>query len=291
MEKPEKTWIIRIFPDYCSSETAQESYEKCCKSENLEFYGEGKDIVFTSGEGYTHAIILNQAMPVLNIPKENVIGLAQEPFQFLCVTEEFAEYAKKNIGKYYIGDTFNTLGEPFIEGNAYIFYDRPYEIIPEKPNMMSIMISEKMHSAGHGYRHELIKRILQTDLPIDIWGRGCDFYSESSTDKRLRGKFTKYEPYESYKFHIAIENFKSNHYFSEKIINPLLNGTTPIYLGCKNIDSYFPGHVIKLTGNIDIDMNLLVLLSMDPDNYRKAIDYAKCDSTVNLLKNIKTLFA
>ena len=34
------------------------------------------------------------------------------------------------------------------------------------------MISEKMSAPGHIYRHELVKRILDSDLDIDIYKKG-----------------------------------------------------------------------------------------------------------------------
>ena len=45
-----------------------------------------KNYSFTSGEDYTHAILMNKAMPSLRIPRENVIGLAFEPREFLNIT-------------------------------------------------------------------------------------------------------------------------------------------------------------------------------------------------------------
>jgi hypothetical protein len=107
----------------------------------------------------------------------------------------------------------------------------------------------------------------------------------------LKGNFDKYEPYSSYRFHIAIENFETQSYFSEKIINPLLLGTTPIYLGCKSIDQFFPDQYVPLTGNLDIDMNLLELICMMPDMYQKNIDFDKVDGKVNIIKNIQRLFS
>ncbi|MFN9907083.1 MAG: glycosyltransferase family 10 domain-containing protein, partial [bacterium] len=57
-----------------------------------------------------------------------------------------------------------------------------------------------------------------------------------------------------YLFTIAIENTSHDHYFTEKIINPFINNTVPIYWGCKKVDEYFPKHVIRLTGNINRDV-------------------------------------
>ena len=50
----------------------------------------------TYNDDYTHAILLNNPTPSLNIPKENVIGLAQEPINILHVN---VEYCNKHVSK------------------------------------------------------------------------------------------------------------------------------------------------------------------------------------------------
>jgi hypothetical protein len=227
---------IRIFSSFCPSENCKDVYERLCESTLINTYGQNKKIFITNGNDYTHVILLNTAMPQIgHIPKKNVIGLAFEPIYFLGLTEEFVKYAQRYVGKYYIGDKL-TLPSPFIEGFSYMWHNAPLKNIPQKTNLISMMVSEKSKQAGHKYRHELISKILETDLPIDIYGRGCKYYGYLN-DKRIKGEFIEMEPYENYEFHICIENFETNHYFSEKIINALLCGTTPIYMGCRNINS------------------------------------------------------
>jgi len=248
---------IRIFADWCDSKSASEKFIECCRllDDTVEEYG--RDYCFTNDDDYTHAMLLNKAMPKLSIPKENVIGLACEPPVFLRLTKEFIEYAEKYIGKYYIGDTLGgKLGEPFIEGNAYLWFNTPPRVIPEKTKWMSIMISQKGFAPGHKYRHMLTQAILQTDLPIDIYGRGCVYY-KNIRDDRIKGNFEENEPYVDYEYHIAIENFQTPQYFSEKISNTLLCEATPVYLGCSNIRDYFGDNVILLTGNVAEDMKML----------------------------------
>ena len=94
---------IKVFSDFCTSEVCKEKFEKICKSHLIENYGEDKEIYITCDDDYTHAVILNKAMPELKIPKSNVIGLACEPVSFLALTPEFIEYAKnkENIQKIY----------------------------------------------------------------------------------------------------------------------------------------------------------------------------------------------
>jgi len=186
-------------------------------------------------------------MPNLKIPKENVIGLAFEPVQFLGLSHTFIQYAQKHIGKYYIGDK-NNLPDPFIEHFGYMWHSRPSKDITYKHSLMSIVLSNKQSAPGHKYRHELVKKIIELRLPIDIYGHGSKNYSYD----RIKGSFNDAEPYENYSFSICIENYECNHYFSEKIITPILYNCMPIYVGCKNIDSYLD-NVIKLSSNIDKD--------------------------------------
>ena len=111
----------------------------------------------------------------------------------------------------------------FVEGYGYINptcdVDIPEKV--KKTKLMSIMMSHKGFAPGHGYRHILAQKILEQNLPVDIHGHGCRYYNNLN-DTRLKGSFQKNEPYEDYMFHIAIENFECNHYFSEKITNTLL---------------------------------------------------------------------
>ena len=276
--------IIKIFSSFGTSEGAKEACERVFESSNINGYGQSFSI--TADDNYTHAIILNTAMPKLKIPPQNVIGLAFEPLQFLNISHQFVDYAIKHIGKYLIGDKHN-LPLPFVEHYAYMWHITPLKYIPIKNKLGSIMISEKEFAPGHSYRHQLVRQILGSSLPFDIYGRGCQLYNN---DSRLKGTFTDYEPYENYSFHICIENFETNHYFSEKITNTLLCGTTPIYLGCRNIDKYFPEHVIHLSGKINNDMRLLSDIAINPHHYKKNIDINFIKGKTNLLNNIYKLF-
>jgi hypothetical protein len=283
---------IRIFSSFGDSTKCKDIYERLYEAPSLSNYGLDKEIYITNDDDYTHVLILNTAMPEIpsHIPKQNVIGLAFEPYVYLGLTEEFVQYAIKYIGKYFIGDTMG-LPEPFIEGFSYMWHNPPLKQLPVKTRMMSMMISEKASQSGHIYRHELVQKILQTNLPIDIYGRGCKFYKHLN-DPRIRGEFIEGEPYNDYQYHICIENCQSNHYFSEKIMNPLLANTIPIYMGCRNIDSYFPDMVIKLSGNIEEDISILRQLIIDTKFEKPGIiiDIEKVKNTIYLLRNIDTVF-
>lgn len=282
---------IRFFSSFCDTDNCISVYERICELKNDTLYN--KNYCFVNDDNYTHAIIINTAMPNLTISKENVVGIAFEPLQFLSITKNFIEYAKKHIGIYYIGENpNNVLPELFKEHFGYMWYITPLSKFNlfqmKKTRMMSIMVSNKVYASGHKYRHELCKKILESDLPIDIYGRGSKFYSHLN-DNRVKGTFNDKELYLDYSFHICIENYITPHYFSEKIINPLLCETTPIYLGCKNIDSYFPDNVIHLTGNVENDFKLLKHICEEPQKYKKNIDIEQIKKTVSITQLIKKL--
>lgn len=276
---------IKIFCPFSTSQNCKEVYERINYSNLISFYGKDNKIYFTDDEDYTHAIIINTITPELKIPKENVIGLAFEPIQFLGLTRQFVDYAITHIGKYYIGDKYD-LPEPFIEHFGYMWHSRPPKEIVNKPTLMSIVVSTKRSAPGHIYRHTLIDQIIQLGLPIDIYGHGSKQYSYN----RIKGPFNDAEPYENYLYSICIENYQCNHYFSEKIITPLLYNCMPIYLGCKNIGSYFD-NIINLTGDVKQDILLIIKIITNPLQYYKPTYNEKNIKTVNLIENVEKLYS
>jgi hypothetical protein len=276
---------IKIFCPFASSKNCKEIYERINYANEIDFYGKDKKIYITDEDDYTHAIIINTIMPELKIPKENVIGLAFEPIPFLGLTNEFINYAQKHVKKYYIGDKYN-LPEPFVEHFGYMWHSRPPKAITNKPELMSIVVSNKCSAPGHIYRHKLIEQIINLNLPIDIYGHGSKQYLYN----RIKGSFNDAEPYENYLYSICIENYQCNHYFSEKIITPLMYNCKPIYLGCKNIDMYFD-NIFKLSGNINEDLLLLINIIKNPMQYYKPTYNDKNIKTVNLIENIEMLYS
>ena len=287
---------IRVFSGFGPDNVCKEIFERLGEAKLCEFYGIDKKIYFTNEDDYTHVLLLNTPTPKIpdHIPKENVVGLAYEPYikgtgwPYLDLTPEFIDYAKKNIGKYYVGEKYD-LPEPFIESYSYMWHITPLKEIPVKKTTMSIMISNKYHITGHQYRHQLAQRILNDKIDVDIYGNGCKLY-ELPNHKNMKGKFDSIEPYEHYDFHIAIENCATPHYFSEKIINTLLCGTTPVYWGCKNIDQYFPDNVICLTGSIDEDIEIIKKILANPEKYKKNIDINKIKKRVSFIENVDSIF-
>ena len=72
-------------------------------------------------------------------------------------------------------------------------------------------------------------------------------------------------------------------------MNPLLNGTTPIYLGCQTIESYF-GNIITLSKNVENDMNLIKNIINNPSEYKKDIHLEKVKDKIYLYRNLDKIF-
>ena len=285
---------IKFFSAFCDSENCKSVYERLCEVDSMDNYGEDKEIFITCDDNYTHAILINATLPVLYVPKENVVGLAFEPPEFLLRDKDFYKfiyYAKTTISKYFIGSISHIRKQPdeapFLEHYGYMWHVTPPKSIPEKKRTMSIMVSDKTVEPGQAYRHELVREILVSDLDIDIYGRGCKYFP--FLDSRIKGEFTDNEPYENYMFHICIENYKTPCYTSEKYTNAVLWGTTPIYWGADN--SLFPSITIQLTGKVTEDMTLLRNIMENPDLYKKDIDQNEIRPKLNLLKNLDNIFS
>ncbi len=150
-------------------------------------------------------------------------------------------------------------------GENFIFY--PFGgcwIEPEnrkfhnKSKKVSIICSAKKTVPDHYKRHELISRYSNN---IDVLGRGYNRIA-SITDGL-----------KDYYFHIAMENQRRDLHFSEKLINPIMTGTIPIYWGMPSIGDYFDLRGLILMNNIDEFED--IYKSLDSKLYDKMLPYAK----------------
>lgn len=71
---------------------------------------------------------------------------------------------------------------------------------------------------------------------VDSWGK-CK--NNNQIDDNSSSHHDNHKLFSDYKFVIAFENEHIDGYITEKIINPMLAGSIPIYLGCKDVDKHF----------------------------------------------------
>ena len=99
--------------------------------------------------------------------------------------------------------------------------------IHPKTKDFSIIASEKKELQGHKLRHAIIAG---SEGRIDVYG-SCGG-RHLTIDKKITGL-------KDYRYHFALENVTTGHYFSEKLIDAFMTGCIPIYWGAKYIDQYF----------------------------------------------------
>lgn len=75
---------------------------------------------------------------------------------------------------------------------------------------------------------------------------GIDAYGRHNPTRTIEGpdlgRQTKVETIARYRFCLALENSISPDYVTEKIYDPLIAGTVPVYLGAPNVDEFVPAN-------------------------------------------------
>ena len=104
---------------------------------------------------------------------------------------------------------------------------------PAKTKLVSVVSSNKDFTQEHRDRLAFVEKLKEAfGDQIDVFGRGIrDF-----PDKR--------DVLDSYRYHIAIENCAAHDYWTEKLADPYLTLTYPIYHGCPNVLDYFSEEVL-----------------------------------------------
>ncbi len=98
-------------------------------------------------------------------------------------------------------------------------------------------------TSGHRERLEFVQKLANSDIDIDIYGRGLE--KKCLGDKYKGECRDKGEVLFNYDYSIAIENGRCDNYFSEKFCDVLLAWGIPIYWGCPNVDKYFPSESFR----------------------------------------------
>lgn len=97
-----------------------------------------------------------------------------------------------------------------------------------KTKLISVVSSDKAFTEEHRARLAFVAKLKEAmGDQVDVFGRGiADF-----ADKR--------DVLDAYRYHIALENCTIQDYWTEKVADPYLTLTYPIYHGCPNILDYF----------------------------------------------------
>lgn len=250
---------VQIFSDFAPSYGLRNAFKSWAYGKT-----EYKNLKVVDDDNYTHAVIYNHGTPTLKVPKNRVIGFMHEPFEILN-SSSYLPYIQNNIGTYICHDKSRFPNwDCFKEGICYLAPQVPiYSEVdefsnPPKTHQMSIIASEKMSFQGHALRHEIIRRILRTNLDIHIYGKGGLFYGG---DSRIKGPIDhKPNAFTPYNYSIAIENASYRYWVTEKFYDPILCNSIPIYWGASQVSEVFTNEShIDVTGrSIDDIMDVII---------------------------------
>jgi len=246
---------IKFFADYDRSENLLKRF--------LNNYPiEDDQLEFTLADNYDFAVVFNRANEEIS-QKAKIITVIQEPSWNWA--HDIKTYLK---GSDYIiihdPELFErthqlTLGGNVIESPAYMFYhDRVHHSFYDdsepyrKEKKLSIIVSALYFSrANYRKRVGVLSKILDSDLEIDIFGRGFQI-----NDPRYKGELEyKYTGLLPYEYSIAIENCNEKNYISEKFIDCVLCNTIPIYNGAPNVSKVYDQRYFR---EINIDSSSII---------------------------------
>jgi hypothetical protein len=98
-----------------------------------------------------------------------------------------------------------------------------------KPRLLSVVCSDKKMVPAHRQRLRFVEMLRDRfGDRIDVFGRGHHPISD------------KWDAIAPYRYHIALENDRTPHFWTEKLADAYLSLAHPIYFGCPNVTDYFP---------------------------------------------------
>lgn len=226
---------VKFFDNYDRSEDILKRFMA-----NYEVYDEALSLV--TDDEYDFAVVFNKTHEKIDC-KAKVITIIQEPcWSPIHLNNPFlmhSDYLVLHDQKLFERTLKIKLGKRVIEKPSYMFYHDHVDKAMflenksvQKPKKLSMIVSSLSFDIGnYGKRLRLLRRILSSDLDIDIYGRGFNI-----PDERYKGyleyKHTGLMPYE---YSIAIENSNEKNYITEKFVDCAICNTIPIYCGAPNI--------------------------------------------------------
>lgn len=145
-------------------------------------------------------------------------------------------------------------------------FDLPYDKLVatstlDKSRILSVITSNKDFTKEHRDRLRFVRELQKRIVDIDIFGRG------------VRDIEDKWDAISPYKYHVVIENGCYRDYWTEKISDCYLAGAYPFYIGCPNLDDYFPADSFTYLDINDLDASCAkVIHAIENDFFEKSVE-------------------
>lgn len=155
------------------------------------------------------------------------------------------------------GLSLGQTGLPWMVGRSYD--DLIAADFPAKSADISVICSNKAMVGGHRRRLRFVEQLLDVS-PMPRFGRGF---------RELPDKWDGLAPF---RYSVAIENSRHDHYWTEKIADCFLAGTVPIYWGAPNIKDYFPADAMIVIDTLDpVEVARIIRAEATPEAYRRRL--------------------
>lgn len=179
------------------------------------------------------------------IEAQRAVFVCSEPPNVKLYRSDFLRQFDKVLTSYEIKHPHTEIGQlglPWLVG-AYssdgsllkrpmLFND--FEVFePRKTKLISVVSSNKAFTPEHRQRLHFVEKLKSH------FGENLDYFG-----RNINGFSDKLDVLSEYKYHISLENCHLKNYWTEKLSDPILTLTYPIYYGCPNINDYFPGNSI-----------------------------------------------
>ncbi len=130
---------------------------------------------------------------------------------------------------------------------------------PAKTEDISVICSNKAMIGGHRRRLRFVEQLLGLS-PMPRFGRGF---------RELPDKWDGLAPF---RYSVAVENSRHDHYWTEKIADCFLAGTVPIYWGAPNIKDYFPAEAMIIIDTLDpAEVARIIKTEATPESYQRRL--------------------
>ncbi len=173
----------------------------------------------------------------LSCPSQNTLLITVEPSniksygrsytrQFGWILTSQPEWALPHPGRIY--------SQPALLWFYYANHRHSYNEMAANPpldktqTIATVCSNKQQRHTVHNQRYEFTHALKRQIPELEIFGRGIQPIEDKS------------EALDSYKYHIAIENFIGEHHWTEKLADPFLGACLPFYYGCPNATDYFP---------------------------------------------------
>ena len=280
---------IKFFSDYTTSANLLKRFKA-----NYDIYDEYLE--YTLNDDYHYAVVFNRANERIK-PWAKIITVIQEPS---WSPAHYNQYFLTNSDYLIIHDPalfeneYNIkLGGKVIESPSYMFYHDQLESSIfrnsegfKKQKKLSFIVSGKNYNfKNYNKRIDLLRKILDSDLDIDIYGKELKI-----NDLRFKGKLDyKYTGLIPYEYSIAIENSNEKNYISEKFFDCIICNTIPIYFGAPNINEVYEERYFKQfdleSVTVINDIKKIIAEPIGIDNVNKEIYFKR----FNLYTKIKEI--